>query len=262
MDVCVALPVLNEIENIPSLLDGIRQNLNKKDYIICLVDDGSLDGTVGYIEHAMATPNHRLHLIRRQKITYGSQRGSALFAAMAWALQHTNCWAVVEMDGDLSHRPEELGIGLKMLSDGVADVVVASKFLQGSTVTNRPLGRRLVSQICNLAVRLIISTKVRDFSNGYRFYTRRAAELVAATTIRYASPIYLTEVMAIWLSHSLKIIEFPTHYVGRNEGLSKLRPIDLLKASVAVFEIAIRLHITGFKSNMILSRRPRQGTFS
>ena len=52
--------------------------------------------------------------------------------------------------------------------------------------------------------------------------------------------------MAIWISWKLRVVEFPTHYVGRNEGLSKLRPIDLMKASIAVFEIALRLHVLGF----------------
>lgn len=52
--------------------------------------------------------------------------------------------------------------------------------------------------------------------------------------------------MAIWISRGLRIREFPTHYVGQNEGLSKLRLIDLVKASIAIFEVAYRLHVTGF----------------
>jgi dolichol-phosphate mannosyltransferase len=151
------------------------------------------------------------------------------------------------MDGDLSHRPEELQEGLARLDSGESDVVIASKYRPGSLVTNRPFGRLAVSRICNFAVRMLISSRIRDYSNGYRFYTRDAARHIAETTIVYASPIYLTEVMAIWINHGLRITEFASHYVGRNEGLSKLRIVDLVKASGAIFEVATRLHIRGFK---------------
>jgi hypothetical protein len=57
--------------------------------------------------------------------------------SMMWALTKTNCRFIVEMDGDLSHSPEELGQGLALLNNGTADVVVASKYPPGSLVTNR-----------------------------------------------------------------------------------------------------------------------------
>ena len=245
-EVCILLPVLNEMDNIGRLIEGIRAALAGHEYVICVVDDGSRDGTLEFIRTAMQKPNHRIHLIQRKKTKRGSQRGSALFVAVTWALRETNCRFIVEMDGDLSHRPEELAEGLALLEAGTVDVAVASKYLPGSLVTNRPIGRLLVSRICNFAVRLLISNSLRDYSNGYRFYTRRAAECIADTHIVYASPIYLTEVMAIWISEGLRVAEFPTHYVGRNEGLSKLRMIDLAKASFAVFEVATRLHFRGF----------------
>lgn len=53
--------------------------------------------------------------------------------------------------------------------------------------------------------------------------------------------------IAIWLANGLRIAEFPTHYVGRGEGISKLRWIDLVKASIVVFEIAGRLRFKKFK---------------
>jgi dolichol-phosphate mannosyltransferase len=166
--------------------------------------------------------------------------------ALEWGLDHTDCDVFVEMDGDLSHRPEELRPALAELESTDRDVVVASKFVPGSRVLNRPLGRRLVSRICSAAVWLFLSRSVKDYSNGYRFYTRQAAQLLRRTRIRYTSPIYLSEVLAIWLRAGLRVVEIPTIYVGRNEGLSKLRVIDLVKAAAAVLEISVRYHLTGF----------------
>ena len=111
---------------------------------------------------------------------------------------------------------------------------------------NRPLARRLVSLICSVAVSTVISRQIKDWSNGYRFYNRAAAQVLTEHQLKYASPIYLTEVMAIWLKRGMRVVEFPSLYVGRNEGLSKLRPIDLVKASLAVFEIGFRYHVGAF----------------
>jgi hypothetical protein len=130
---------------------------------------------------------------------------------------------------------------------GECDVAIASKYVPGSRVTNRPWGRLMVSRVCSFAVGAAISTRIHDYSNGYRFYSRATAEVIADHEIRYASPIYLTEVLALWLRQGLRIAEFQTTYVGRNEGVSKLRFIDLFKAVLAIFEVSFRYHVTGFK---------------
>lgn len=244
--VYILLPVLNERENIAALLDGIEAALDGHSYTIGIVDDGSADGTVEYLQERMRRARHHIHLIQRRKLSRGSQRGGALHELLQWGLARTDHEFFVEMDGDLSHRPEELLDGLRLLAHGSCDVAVASKYMPGSEVTRRPLGRRLVSRICSAAVRLLISLKLRDYSNGYRFYTRHAAQVVASRRIRYTNPIYLTEVMAIWLRNGLRVTEFRTTYIGRNEGLSKLRVTDLVKAAICVFEIAGRYHLTGF----------------
>jgi dolichol-phosphate mannosyltransferase len=174
---------------------------------------------------------------------------------MTWGLAHTSSLFFIEMDGDLSHRPEEIDEGLALLESASAEMVIASKYLPDGKTVSRPLGRRAVSALCNLAVRTLIERKVTDYSNGFRFYTRATAELLAQYTFKYTSPIYLTEAMAIVLDNRLRVAEFPTTYVGRNEGFSKLRPIDLVKASVAIFEIASRVYIFGFQKT-----RPPIGT--
>ena len=239
--VCVLLPVLNEIAHIGPLWRGIANAMGERPFNVCFVDDGSKDGTLDAL-HDLERRDSRVKVISRVKTQRGSQRGGALLTAMKWGLEHPEHRVFVEMDGDLSHRPEELTTGLAMIDGGECDIAIASKYLRGSDVTNRPVGRRLISVICNLAVRTLLSRNINDYSNGYRFYSRRAAEVVAASTIHYGSPIYLTEVMAIWLANGLRVAEFPTTYVGRNEGLSKLRKRDLVKAAVGVFEVAARYH--------------------
>jgi dolichol-phosphate mannosyltransferase len=245
--VCIVLPVLNEATNIVPLLERIHAVLGSS-YIVCLIDDGSRDDTVMLAKGASARLGAAVHMIQRVKEHAGSQRGSALYAGTRWGFEQTRAAVFVEMDGDLSHRPEELSEGIELVASGSCQVAIASKYVPGAKVVDRPFRRRLISLVCNALVRRLIAPSIRDYSNGYRFYSRSAAELIVRTPIRYGSPIYLTEVLSIWLAHGLQVREFPTTYVGRGKGESKLRVVDLIKAVIAVFEIAYRLHLGGFRT--------------
>jgi dolichol-phosphate mannosyltransferase len=247
--ILINVPILNEIENIAKLVNGISTALQGQDYVLLIVDDGSTDGTLEYLEQLIPESCGRIRLLNHKKTRRGCQRGAALLAGLEWAVNKGGFDVFVEMDGDLSHRPEELPRGIEVIAGGTADIAIVSKYAEGSMITGRSPGRTVISLICNFAVRSAVRWSIRDFSNGYRFYNRVAAELIPKYFIRYGSPIYLTEVMAIWLRHRLRIVEMPGHYVGRNEGLSKVRPQDYAKAAMGVLDIAARFHFGGFRSS-------------
>jgi hypothetical protein len=50
--------------------------------------------------------------------------------------------------------------------------------------------------------------------------------MIADQEIRYGCPLDLTEALALWLRQGVRVAEFQTIYVGRNEGGSKRRFID------------------------------------
>ena len=74
----INLPIPNEAENTEMLPDGIRRELHILDYTICVIDDGSKDGTLDLVKKAMAESDSRIHLICREKKVRGCQRGAAL----------------------------------------------------------------------------------------------------------------------------------------------------------------------------------------
>jgi dolichol-phosphate mannosyltransferase len=256
--VAILLPVLNEAAHVRALWARLVSALGERPFCVCFVDDGSHDGTLELLR-SLERSDSCVHVIARVKKQRGSQRGSALYAAMNWALRDEHNERFVELDGDLSHQPEEIPHGLALIDSGDCHVAIASKYLPGSQVTNRSRRRRAVSFICNLAVRALLSRSVTDYSNGFRFYSRRAAVVLSRTRIRYGSPIYLTEAMAVWLGAGLPIREFPSVYIGRNEGLSKLRKRDLIKAAFGVFEIAVRYRL-GFQPSTAATGIEAAGT--
>jgi dolichol-phosphate mannosyltransferase len=245
--VLVILPILNEVDHITLLVNNIRRELAEAPHTVCIIDDGSTDGTIDKI-FMLKTLGRDVQLIQRKKTSHGSQRGSALKVGLVWGLQHTEHKVFVEMDGDLSHRTEELKNGISLIEEAGYDVAIASKYVLGSRVTNRSFMRRLVSRVCSIAVGSLITSNIKDYSNGFRFYARGAAQVSAQHKLKYGSPIYLTEVLALWLRKGMRVVEFPSTYIGRNEGISKLRWVDLVKAGLAVFEIAMRFHLVGFES--------------
>jgi dolichol-phosphate mannosyltransferase len=241
--VWIVVPTLNEVNNIRSLLQRIRDSMTGFDYAVCIVDDGSSDGTLDIVRDFIRTDKaDNIFIIQRRKTHFGSQRGVAVWTGLQYGFQHSDCQIFVEMDADLSHRPEELRAGVEAICASGYNVVIASKYLVGSKVINRPRGRRLLSRVANTTVRTLMSRSVRDYSNGYRFYDRECVGMICAHRLRYGSPIYLTEVLALLMAHRMRVYEFPSTYIGRGEGLSKLRIIDLVKAGIAVLDVATRFH--------------------
>src|SRR2546428_7708727 len=114
----IVLPTLNEAENIVGLLDGIGRAMPAGDYVICVVDDGSTDGTVELVRAFMRERKDvHVELLQRQKTHRGSQRGIAVWTGLQRGLQQSAADVFIEMDADLSHRPEELGTGLRLLRE-------------------------------------------------------------------------------------------------------------------------------------------------
>jgi len=242
--VWIVVPTLNEAENIRPLLEGIHREIFGRSYHVCIVDDGSKDGTIYRVKAYMQDNRaDNIHIIERKKKHRGSQRGAAVLTGLRHGLRHSKCTVFVEMDADLSHSPTELHTGIRAIEKLGFDAAIASKYVPKSRIVNRPWTRRLLSFAYNCLLRIVVTRKIRDFSNGYRFYSRACAWTVCAQRIKYGSPVHLVEVVTILLAHRMRIVELPCIYVGRGEGISKLRWMDIIKAGIAIFEISARYHL-------------------
>ena len=126
--VWIVVPTLNEAKNILHLLNGIYSEMVGVPFYVCLVDDGSRDGTLDQVR--FFTQSRRIdniHIIRREKTYRGSQRGAAVLAGLRYGLQHSNCRVFVEIDADLSHSPRELRTGIHAIGALGFDIAIASK---------------------------------------------------------------------------------------------------------------------------------------
>ena len=241
MSLGISMPVLNEQHGIGQLLTEIAAALHGVRYTICIVDDGSTDGTLEVVEEFIRRGD-RIKLIRRVRDRYGCQRGAASRAALEWLVANTTDTVFVEMDADGAQRPEELVRGARQVAILGYDVAIASKYVYGSRVIGRTFARRLISWVYSWVARQLFDRRIRDYSNCYRFYTRRAAECLLRFKPRYASPVYLLEILVTLMANKFTIIELPTVYVERESGRSKVTFVDLIKGFLGTLDIALRFY--------------------
>lgn len=244
LEIGISLPVLNDREPLGQVLQALAVHLDGVPYTVCIVDDGSTDGTVELVE-ALRARDSRLHLIRRVKRCYGCQRGAASRVALEWLVANTASPVFVEMDADGARQPAELLGAARLIGRLEYDVAIASKFVHGSRVLGRPLRRRLISVFYSWLARCLLGRGIRDYSSTFRCYSREAAEALLARTPVYASPVYYLEILATWMANEFRIIEIPTVYVERTQGRSKVTAVDLLKGLLGTLEIARRFHRGG-----------------
>jgi len=123
----VIIPTYNEAANLRSIVARVREAAPTIDVLIA--DDNSPDGT-GQIADDISAADSAVQVLHRP----GKQGlGAAYLAGFAWAVDR-GYQAVIEMDADGSHQPEQLPRLLTALAE--ADVVLGSRWVPGGEVQN------------------------------------------------------------------------------------------------------------------------------
>nr|WP_243704891.1 polyprenol monophosphomannose synthase [Micromonospora sp. KC723] len=219
--VLVVIPTYNEADNVTAIVPRVRAAAPAVDILVA--DDDSPDGT-GTLAEAMAGTDDQVHVLHRP----GKEGlGAAYLAGFAWA--HERGYdAVVEMDADGSHAPEDLPALLAAAR--YADVVIGSRWAVGGRVVNWPLRRLLLSRCGNLYARLALGVPVSDATGGYRVY--RTAALRAMGLGSVCSQGYSFQVELSRLAHraGARIVEVPITFAERRHGTSKMSPLIVAEA--------------------------------
>ena len=164
----IVLPAYNEADALPLLLDALIEHLEdlSSEFSIIVVNDGSVDRT-GAIAEEYAKRGHviAIHNERNSGLAETLKRG--LLAAVERANERD---VILTMDAD-NTQPAGLARRLfRVILEG-NDVVIASRYREGSRVRGVPLPRVLLSYGSSWLFRFFFPTPgVRDFTSGYRAY--------------------------------------------------------------------------------------------
>lgn len=211
--VVVLIPTYNERENLPTIVERVRRAVPDVD--ICVLDDNSPDGT-GDLADELAEADDQVHVLHRA----GKEGlGAAYLHGFAWALDQ-GYDAVVEMDADGSHRPEDLHRMLAAAAD--ADLVIGSRWVPGGKVVNWPTHRKVLSVGGNIYTRVLLGMSVSDATAGYRVYRAEALRGLDLASVESAGYCFQVDLTRRAVAAGLDVVEVPITFVERELGQSKM----------------------------------------
>jgi dolichol-phosphate mannosyltransferase len=239
----VVIPSYNESECIGALVHEIFKHVPNAH--ITIVDDSPDQKTEAVV---LSLKNPSVYLIRR---TAKGGRGSAVLEGIKDLLTK-GCDPIVEMDADFSHPPAQMPQLLQYFKSNNLDMLIASRYLPASRITNWPISRRIFSKLSNKLARTVLRIPVCDYTNGYRFYSQATAQHIAETCGKHGKGfIALSEILVNVHCAGMKIGEYPTHFVNRVRGESSLNHREITNALTGLVNIYF------LKNNLEKEKRQR-----
>ncbi len=167
-DISVVIPLLNESESLPHLIDWIERVMkeHKFSYEAIMVDDGSTDGSWDIIEKLSAT-NPAIRGIKFRR-NYGKS------AALHCAFRKASGNVVITMDADLQDSPEEIPALYDKIVNNGYDLVSGWKKVR----YDNKFTKNLPSKLFNFSARVISGIKLHDFNCGLKAYRKEVVKSI------------------------------------------------------------------------------------
>jgi dolichol-phosphate mannosyltransferase len=220
--VLVCIPTYNERENLPRIVERVRSAVPAADILV--LDDNSPDGT-GAVADELVAADPQVHVLHRP----GKQGlGMAYLAGFAWGLEQ-GYGAIVEMDADGSHQPEQLPALLAALPG--ADLVIGARWVRGGRVVNWPLHRKALSVGANVYTRALLGMPVHDATAGYRAYRASALRAIGLDHVASQGYCFQVDLTQRAVRMGLRVVEVPITFVEREIGDSKMNG-DIMRESL------------------------------
>jgi glycosyltransferase involved in cell wall biosynthesis len=233
--VVVGIPAFNEEQTIAKVVLVAQKYADM--VIVC--DDGSSDLTAEIAEHIGAV------VVRHEEnLGYGAALQSLFKRA-----KDLNADVLVTLDADGQHDPDQIPSLVKPIKEGVAEVVLGSRFMDENGTVEMPAYRQLGVRVITKLSNGLSKNAVSDSQSGFRAYNKKAMEKLGDVSENGMSASL--ELLRLVNKSNLRICEVPicckysdslgsetstknplTHGIGIVMSLVKLvvedRPITLL----------------------------------
>ncbi len=166
--ILILIPAYNAGDYLEELVRRI--SLAAPGYDILIINDGSSDNTP-----------ELLASLKVISLTNDPNRGkgATLQRGFDFALKE-GYEAVVALDADLQHLPEEIPLFLAFI--GRADLVMGTRHIE---LKNMPFARWLTNNLTSIMVSIFAGQRVRDSQSGYRIFSRNFLGRLKLKTTRY-----------------------------------------------------------------------------
>ncbi len=219
------VPVYNEEENLPLLMDAICNALEplKKDWEVIFVDDGSGDHSLQVLEGLVEKdPQHVRAVVFR--------RNFGQTAAIEAGIDHSHGGTIILLDADLQNDPADIPMLLAKLDEGYDLVSGWRKDRQDNKLT-----RTLPSNMANALISWVTGVHLHDYGCTLKAYRREALEgfRLYGEMHRFI-PVFAHSIGA-------RITELPVHHHARKFGKAKYGLERTIKVVLDLFTVKFLL---------------------
>lgn len=204
--VSIVVPVFNEAENIPRLVQAVGEAMQDSDYPfeLILVNDGSRDAST----QVMQTQADKVSWLKCLYFVRNYGQSTALQAGF----DHAEGDYIVTLDGDLQNDPADIPMLLELLELHPEVDCVSGWRKQRQDFT---LSRKIPSRIANALISKVTKVKLHDYGCALKAYRGQILrDLKLYGELHRFIPALAAEVGA-------KIIEVPVQHHPRQAGISK-----------------------------------------
>jgi dolichol-phosphate mannosyltransferase len=233
MRATVCLPTYNELENLEPMINALRNVLREGDRVL-IIDDASPDGT-GQLADTLTHQHPFLNVLHRPQ---KQGLGPAYIAGFHQAIRD-GAELILEMDCDFSHDPNTIPTLIHTAEQG-ADLVLGSRYTPGGQIPNWGLTRRLISQSGNTYARLILQSKLKDLTGGFKCFHTHVLNTINLNTITARGYAFQIETTYRTLHHGYHVTEIPITFTDRQHGHSKMSPTIITEAIWKVPTLRLR----------------------
>jgi glycosyltransferase involved in cell wall biosynthesis len=168
MDLSIVIPLFNEDESLPHLMEWIESIMlaNNYSYEVIMVDDGSTDNSWNVIE-GLRAKNEAVKGIKFQR-NYGKS------AALNEAFKAAQGDVIITMDADMQDSPDEIPELRRMVLEENFDIVSGWKKKR----FDNKLTKNIPSKLFNAAARRSSGIKLNDFNCGLKAYKKKVIKSI------------------------------------------------------------------------------------
>ena len=202
------IPAYNEEKTIGTVIKNIPRNF-VKDLKIVVIDDGSTDNTVKVAKESGADK------IVSHNINKGL--GVAFQTGLETALK-TNADIIVNIDADGQFDPNDIPKLVRPITEGKADMVTCSRFLDKNLEPDMPWIKKFGNAIFTKLVSGLTKQKFTDTQCGFRAYSKAAALKMTLFGVH----TYTQEVFLDLATKGMRLLEIPCKVKGERDGKSRV----------------------------------------